>query len=394
MKSKRTFVVIICLVCYSSLYSQSAREILQKSAERINAIANCKIEATWISNTNSDTTVRLLKDYFQKNELDTVLGYSFVFESPNKENNFKVIYDGCQAVHISQGKYRIVNNKKKFLTSTFDLLLNSSAVISTVLSSDSVEIVQKKDTVINNIKHNVIHIYSPYHIGIFNMISNHGPLKPDLPATEIEFVINSENYLPKIVSAQLIYPQLFSHLNSITIFKANSIIEVNKLYPNFNYLDFIPKGYEAYSSDKKPKIKYKDSIWNLKTLEGDSISLLQLQGKVVLIDFFSLMCGPCLLSTPELVKLKNEFSGKNFEILGIDKLAKSNIASLKKYAKEHNINYPILVNGQEVGVAYDVEAIPTFVLMNKKGEIVYYKLGFSKEVVGEIKIEIEKLLKK
>jgi thiol-disulfide isomerase/thioredoxin len=54
-----------------------------------------------------------------------------------------------------------------------------------------------------------------------------------------------------------------------------------------------------------------------KTPEGTDLSLSDLRGKVVLIDFWASWCGPCRRENPYVVQLYNQYKDKGFEILGV-----------------------------------------------------------------------------
>ena len=51
--------------------------------------------------------------------------------------------------------------------------------------------------------------------------------------------------------------------------------------------------------------------------EGNPISLEDLKGKVVLLDFWASWCGPCRRENPNVVKVYEKYKDKGFEILGI-----------------------------------------------------------------------------
>jgi len=107
-------------------------------------------------------------------------------------------------------------------------------------------------------------------------------------------------------------------------------------------------------------------------LKGDSIKLSSLKGKVLLIDFWASWCGPCRYSNKNLVKLYSKYKAKGFEIFGISLDEekgdwKKAIAKDKITWLQGNDN-----RGWEATTAmkWNIQAIPSSFLINKKGDVV------------------------
>jgi peroxiredoxin len=99
--------------------------------------------------------------------------------------------------------------------------------------------------------------------------------------------------------------------------------------------------------------------FTLKTLSGGQITLSELKGKVVLVDFWSTTCDPCLAEMPELVKLYEERKEKGFEILAVTIDGPETAAKVPATVKKNKMIFPILLDE-------DTEAMDRF---NPKGEL-------------------------
>jgi len=132
--------------------------------------------------------------------------------------------------------------------------------------------------------------------------------------------------------------------------------------------------------------------FNLKTLDGKSLQLSALKGKVVLLDFWATWCPPCREEIPHFKELYDQYRGKGLEIIGVA-LDDGGEKDVAPFARKNQINYPLSVTGaQELGQRYGgIRGIPTTFLIDKQGRIAKkYIGGQSKEV---FETEIQALLK-
>jgi thiol-disulfide isomerase/thioredoxin len=129
--------------------------------------------------------------------------------------------------------------------------------------------------------------------------------------------------------------------------------------------------------------------FQLETLEGEKINLKTYKGKIILIDFWATWCPPCRAAIPHLINLYQKYQNKNFALLGIGLDEKE---ALKKMKEELKITYPILIGNNEIAKFYQISAIPTLVLINKKGVITHKEVGFSEEGIKNLETKILEML--
>ena len=111
-------------------------------------------------------------------------------------------------------------------------------------------------------------------------------------------------------------------------------------------------------------------------IQGDSIKLSSLKGKVFMLDFWASWCGPCRYSNKHLVKMYSKYKDKGFEILSVSLDDQKN--DWKKAAAKDKITW---MSGIDPGgwdaraaIKWQVDAIPASFLINKNGDVVAINL--------------------
>ena len=108
------------------------------------------------------------------------------------------------------------------------------------------------------------------------------------------------------------------------------------------------------------------------TPEGDTISVLSVNGKYVLVDFWASWCGPCRAANPALLELYNDNNQKGFNIVGIslDNNAEKWIAGIA----QDKLPWPQMSDlggwQNEISTFYGIQFIPQNLLIDANGVIV------------------------
>ncbi len=116
--------------------------------------------------------------------------------------------------------------------------------------------------------------------------------------------------------------------------------------------------------------------FKLETLDGTTVSLESLRGKVVFLNVWATWCGPCREEMPSMQTLYDDFKGnKDFVMLAAsqDTSGRSVVAP---YVAKNGYHFTILLDPQnKISETYDVSGVPETFIIDRKGQIVAHHMG-------------------
>ena len=129
------------------------------------------------------------------------------------------------------------------------------------------------------------------------------------------------------------------------------------------------------------------------TKENQTYDNASLRGKVVLLDFWATWCPPCRESVPTIKSVNKRYASKGLVLVGIssdddEDLWHAYISSAQMNWQEY------LDSSGDVNVAFGIESIPTYVVIDKDGVIRYRQSGFGSQIESELDDAIGKALKR
>ncbi|MFO8061378.1 MAG: TlpA disulfide reductase family protein [bacterium] len=120
----------------------------------------------------------------------------------------------------------------------------------------------------------------------------------------------------------------------------------------------------------------------MEVLNGDNVSLNDLKGKVVALDFWASWCGPCRKSIPFYNKMHEKYADKGLVIIGIN--ANENRSTIEGAMSELDIAYPVAMPEERMNQHFKVQGIPSMYLFDREGNEIDNFVGYSPELDNKI----------
>jgi peroxiredoxin len=153
------------------------------------------------------------------------------------------------------------------------------------------------------------------------------------------------------------------------------------------------KGFENYISQfksvalkeleeklKGEMINKSAPVFTLEDLEGKKVSLADLKGKTVVIDFWATWCGPCLQSFPGMKKAVEKYSDdENVKFLFVNswERVEEKKSNAQDFIKKNNYPFHVLMDYDNKVIGdFGVAGIPTKFIVDKNGNIRFMSVGF------------------
>ena len=112
------------------------------------------------------------------------------------------------------------------------------------------------------------------------------------------------------------------------------------------------------------------------TLEGQTLSLDALRGKVVLVNFWATSCPGCVKEMPDMVEVYHEYRARGFEIIAVA-MSYDPPGYVQSFVETRQLPFPVAldVSGEHARAFGDVQLTPTSFIIGKDGRIIEQKLG-------------------
>ena len=159
------------------------------------------------------------------------------------------------------------------------------------------------------------------------------------------------------------------------------------------------KGFESYVKNLRERVESESrepkklaANFSIKDMSGYEIKLSDWKERVVVLNFWANYCLPCAKEIPFLNELWRETQTDEIIFLSVTKNTPLEVTRFAQRQKEM-FSFSVLPNAKELTDVYDVNLVPTTIVINKKGEIVHRESGFSGNIDKLKQVVLEELKK-
>ncbi len=119
--------------------------------------------------------------------------------------------------------------------------------------------------------------------------------------------------------------------------------------------------------------------FHVKTVTGSkgTVSLQELRGQVVLLDFWGTFCEPCKKSFPKLEALNRKYAGSGLHVIGISEDEDEDKGKIPSFAETYGAKFSLAWDGDKsIARQYKPETMPSSFLIGKDGVVRFAHVGF------------------
>ena len=117
-----------------------------------------------------------------------------------------------------------------------------------------------------------------------------------------------------------------------------------------------------------PRAGYPAPDFTLETLDGKTVTLSDLHGQVVLINFWATWCPPCRAEMPAIQQVYDEYRGRGFTVLAVNQ--RESQGRVAAFMDELDLTFPVpLDRDGRVSARYRVNALPSTFFVDTSGII-------------------------
>ena len=389
MRSLLLFLVYLSILTLShKVGGQNPREIMMQAYEKSKSVENGYYTMTrkMKSMTRADTSVQQSECYFRRLSGDTIFGFAFYQPFPDSTGKLQsqIFYTGKELVRTSnRDSSGVITNVVEWADHIQDIKHNYRFFEPLTSPDDDNIPHQLKESdysVVELVGIDSVHNSPCYHIHL-KAIPENDPNDPyEILKIESDYWVSIEDhYVLKYASIVDIvmnndtmtqFRELTLDSFSLNRLGVDGVPGMSAVPPFISLTDYTPYERAPLLENNTPAPE-----WKLTSLQGNEVSLGDLKGQLVLIDFFYKSCMPCMQALPALQSLHEKYKDQGLAVIGIDPFDKD-AEDLQKFLSKRGVTYTVLLSDNNFPKNYHVSGYPTMYLLDEKGTIILSQSGY------------------
>jgi len=129
--------------------------------------------------------------------------------------------------------------------------------------------------------------------------------------------------------------------------------------------------------------------YSVRSIDGKKLKSKDMMGKVVVLNFWFTSCSPCKKEIPQLNELREKFKDENVEFIAVSLDPEYKLST---FLEKHPFTYDIVEDGRWIAGNFEIKSYPSNIIIDKNGNIQFYKIGYKTDITEMMSYKIEKLL--
>lgn len=150
---------------------------------------------------------------------------------------------------------------------------------------------------------------------------------------------------------------------------------------------------DSFTKAGLPLLREKRQIrdFTLKTIDGKNLTLSQLKGKVVFLNFWATWCPPCRTEMPSMEILHQRYKDQGLEFVAVDIMESG--AEVSDFLRDNRYSFPVVLDASgNVSSSYGIQAVPATFIIDRDSKIIFSAVGARNWNTPAILTAFERLL--